>query len=91
MRPLSPSPRPLPSKPSGVCLDHGVDINVFNNNGQTALHRASKRGADQIVRFLAEHGAKLDMKDKLNRTPVDVAGAAHETTAALIREYAAAK
>jgi len=81
-----------------ICLDHGVDINAFNNNGQTALHRAAQRGADQIVKFLAEHGAKLDMKDKQNRTPVDMAllptpdpgntpKPGHLATAALLRQY----
>jgi ankyrin repeat protein len=81
-----------------ICLDHGVDINAFNNNGQTALHRAAQRGADQVVKFLAEHGAKLDMKDKLNRTPIDMAllptpdpgntpKPGHLATAALLRQY----
>jgi ankyrin repeat protein len=81
-----------------ICLDHGVDINAFNNNGQTALHRAAQRGADQVVKFLAEHGAKLDMKDKQNRTPVDMAllptpdpgntpKPGHLATAALLRQY----
>jgi ankyrin repeat protein len=80
-----------------ICLDHGVDINAFNNNGQTALHRAAQRGADQIVKFLAEHGAKLDMKEQ-NRTPVDMAllptpdpgntpKPGHLATAALLRQY----
>ena len=75
-----------------------VDINAFNNNGQTALHRAAQRGADQVVKFLAEHGAKLDMKDKQNRTPVDMAllptpdpgntpKPGHLATAALLRQY----
>ena len=80
-----------------ICLDHGVDINAFNNNGQTAMHRAAPRGADQVVKFLAEHGATLDMKDKQNRTPVDMAlessiipgrspGVGHPSTAALLRQ-----
>jgi uncharacterized protein len=81
-----------------ICLDRGVDINAFNNNGQTALHRAAQRGADQVVKFLAEHGAKLDMKDKQNRTPIDMAllptpdpgntpKPGHLATAALLRQY----
>lgn len=85
-----------------ICLDHGVDINAFNNNGQTALHRAAQRGADQVVKFLAEHGATLDMKDKQNRTPVDMAllptpdpgntpKPGHLATAALLRQYMAAR
>jgi hypothetical protein len=50
------------------------------------------------VKFLAEHGAKLDMKDKQDRTPIDMAllptpdpgntpKPGHLATAALLREY----
>ncbi len=85
-----------------LCLDHGVDVNAFNSNGQTALHSAATRGADKIVKFLAERGAKLDMKNKQNRTPLDLASgqggggrggaaAAHPTTAALLQQLIAAK
>jgi ankyrin repeat protein len=85
-----------------LCLDHGVDVNAFNNNGQTALHSAATRGADKIVKFLADRGAKLDMKNKQNQTPLDLAsgqgrggrgggGGAHPTTAALLRQLIAAR
>jgi len=57
----------------GFCLDRGVDVNAFNTNGQTALHLAVQRGAEKVVRFLAENGAKLDMKNKQGRTPLDIA------------------
>jgi uncharacterized protein len=56
-----------------LCLDRGVDINAFNTNGTTAVHSAVQRGAQKVVRFLAEHGAKLDMKNKQGRTPLDIA------------------
>jgi uncharacterized protein len=55
-----------------LCLDRGADINAANDNGETALHAAVARGAG-VVRFLVEHGAKLDAKDKSGRTPLDVA------------------
>jgi hypothetical protein len=75
----------------------GADVDAFNANGQTALHRAAQRGADQVVSFLAEQGAKLDMKDKQGRMPVDMAreptrnpgaapGPGHESTVALLRQ-----
>ena len=56
-----------------LCLDRGVDINAFNTNGTTAVHSAVQRGSQKVVRFLADHGAKLDMKNKQGRTPLDIA------------------
>ncbi len=56
-----------------LCLERGVDVNAFNTNGTTALHSAVQRGGEKVVRYLAEHGAKLDMKNKQGRTPLDIA------------------
>jgi hypothetical protein len=56
-----------------LCLDRGVDINAFNTNGATAIHSAVQRGAQKVVKYLADHGAKLDMKNKQGRTPLDIA------------------
>jgi len=56
-----------------LCLERGVDINAYNTQGTTAVHAAVQRGAEKVVRFLAEHGAKLDMKNKQGRTPLDIA------------------
>jgi ankyrin repeat protein len=56
-----------------LCLDHGVDVDAFNTNGQTALHVAVGRGADALVKFLADRGATLDLKNKQGRTPLDLA------------------
>jgi uncharacterized protein len=82
-----------------VCLEAGVDINAVDGRGQTALHGAALQGDDEVVRFLAAHGAKLDIKDGRGFTPLDAAegkvggfgfggGAAnpHPSTAQLIRE-----
>jgi ankyrin repeat protein len=54
-------------------LAAGVDINDCNTAGETALHGAAGRGADLVVKFLVDHGARLDIKDKVNRTPLDTA------------------
>jgi ankyrin repeat protein len=56
-----------------LCVERGVDVNAFNTNGQTAMHSAVARGAENLVKYLAEHGAKLDMKNKQGRTPLDIA------------------
>jgi ankyrin repeat protein len=86
-----------------LLLAAGTDINAANSQGQTALHGAAEKGSDQVVKFLAENGAKLDLKDKQGRTALDAAmGLAgggggfdgsrkdvHETTAALLRQFMA--
>ena len=89
-----------------LCVERGVDLNAFNTAGQTAIHVAAGRGLDPVVKFLAEHGAKVDRTDKQGRTPLDVAlgvgaGAARggndrnatgprESTAALLRQLMSA-
>jgi ankyrin repeat protein len=40
---------------------------------QTALHGAAQRGFTPFVKFLAEHGADLQVKDANDRTPLDLA------------------
>jgi ankyrin repeat protein len=83
-----------------LCLERGLDIDAANANGQTALHGAVARGADAVVKYLAERGARLDVKDKQGLTPLDVAlgnsggrngrpGTVHESTAALLRQLGA--
>ena len=64
----------------GLCLERGLDIESFNERGQTALHAATMRGrgssgeneagpntaeSEKLVRFLVARGARLDAKDKL--------------------------
>ncbi len=57
-----------------ICLDKGVNINAATDKTlNTALHAAAGNGNDAIVQFLADHGAKLDLKDNKDRTPRDVA------------------
>ena len=85
-----------------LCLDAGADVNAIDNQGDTALHGAAQKGDDQVVQFLVDHGAKLDIKDKKGRTPLDAAMGlmgnggfdgsrrdVHETTAALLRKLMA--
>jgi ankyrin repeat protein len=40
---------------------------------QAAIHGAAERGYTPVVKFLAEHGADLQMKDANGRTPLDLA------------------
>src|SRR5215471_14270306 len=55
-----------------VLLDRHVDVNAANDAGQTALHFAAL-SMDSVVELLVMNGAQLDLKDKQNRTPLDMA------------------
>jgi len=57
---------------AAVQLAHslGNDINAVNSMGLTAVHGAANRGSDDIIRYLAANGARLDVADKEGRTPV---------------------
>jgi ankyrin repeat protein len=56
-----------------LLVAHGLDVDAFNTAGQTALHLAAARGADRVIRYLAEADATLDIHNKQGRTPLDVA------------------
>ncbi len=53
-----------------LCWELGMDVNAVNSMGLTALHGAANRGSDDIIQFLVDKGAKLDVKDKEGRTPL---------------------
>jgi len=50
-----------------LCHELGNDVNAVNSMGLTALMGAANRGSDDIIKFLVEKGAKLDVKDKEGR------------------------
>jgi hypothetical protein len=99
------APEPKVLEAVTLLVDHGVDVNAFNANGQTILHNAAQRGHNSVIEYVARKGAKLDRRDKQGRTPLDIAlGAAggarrqgrattapvvNEKTAALLRELMA--
>jgi uncharacterized protein len=55
-----------------LCLDNGADVNARDASGATALHLAVAT-SDDLVKYLVERGARLDVKDQAGRTPLDVA------------------
>ena len=78
-----------------MLLDAGADINAANRSGYTALHGAAYRGANEIVQILVDKGAKMDVKSKEGRMPVNMAEGMHiapggwvehQDTAALLRQ-----
>ncbi|KAF5644102.1 ankyrin repeat [Fusarium sp. NRRL 52700] len=46
-----------------LLIDRGVDINMKDFQGQTALVQAAKQGREDLVRFLVDYGAHFDIKD----------------------------
>lgn len=78
-----------------VALEAGFDVNEANPRGETALHGAAGRGADTIVQFLVDKGAKLGTKTRQNFSPLDYAlgknvviqlPVPHDSTVALIKK-----
>ena len=75
------------------CLELGLDINAADAQGYTALHGAAYVGDNELVKYLAAHGAKLDARTKLGWSVTDMANApslrssvpvAHPETIALL-------
>jgi uncharacterized protein len=82
-----------------LCMDQGLDLSATNGKGETALHGAANRGSDLLVKFLVEHGLKLDIKSKAGFTPLDIAlgkdsfglPVPHGSTVALLRSLGGAE
>ncbi|HTM13214.1 MAG TPA: ankyrin repeat domain-containing protein [Bryobacteraceae bacterium] len=75
----------------------GADVNFVADTGETAMHAAAYRGANSVVQYLFDKGAKLDVVDKSGRTPLTIAEgveygnsfAAQPQTAELLRKLGA--
>jgi ankyrin repeat protein len=51
----------------------GADVNFVADTGETAMHAAAYRGANSVIQYLFDKGAKLDVQDLSGRTPLQVA------------------
>lgn len=54
-----------------LCVELGMDVNAANSMGITAVMGAANRGSDDIIEYLVAHGARLDVADNENRSPLD--------------------
>jgi len=45
-----------------LLLPYGFDVNEIDYLGRTAMHGAAARGANDVIKFLVDHGAKLDIR-----------------------------
>ena len=70
------------------------DVNAINYRGETPLHGAAFRGANNVVEYLVEQGANLDARTDLGYSPLAIADGfsysdfykAQKHTAKLLRE-----
>ena len=81
-----------------IAAQQGIDVNVANAAGNTALHAAAGRGYDSVVEYLVAQGARLDVKNEDGRTPLALAqrggvrgrnASPHHNTVALLRRLGA--
>ena len=61
-----------------VALELGGDVNAGNNDGDTPLHGAAWRGANDIVLRLVEEGAALHVENQRGYTPLQIANGEEE-------------
>ena len=81
-----------------VALGQGLDLHHQNARGETAMHGAAFRGADNVVEYLASQGGRLDEKTKQGFTVLDYAmgrsisgqlPVPHDSTVVLLRKLGA--
>ena len=78
------------------CLELGADINAVDTNGYTALHGVAFRGDNELIKFLVDKGAKVDIKTKKGDTVADMANGPiphsipHPDTIALLEKLGSA-
>jgi len=46
-----------------MLIELGLDVNLQADTGRTALHGAAHKGRSDVIQVLADHGAKLDVRD----------------------------
>jgi uncharacterized protein len=73
-----------------LAVSLGLDVNQAPKGRPTALHAAIKAGANEMVQYLADHGADLTAKDNFGRTPMEEADfEAPKSTIELMRRLSA--
>ena len=61
-----------------AALEFGADIDHADHLGNVALHAAAERNYETVVKFLAEQGADLNVKNKADQTPLELATRAED-------------
>lgn len=80
-----------------LLVEFGADVGAVDDHGDTALHGAALRGANEIVQLLVGKGAPLGARNAEGWTPLTIADGVHYTftiksaphTAVLLRQLMA--
>ena len=56
-----------------LALELGGDVTAVDDNGNTPLHGAATRGANELVQFLVDRGARIDVTNRRGWTPLTIA------------------
>ena len=62
-----------PEEAVKVMVELGADIHAVRTNGQTALHAAAFAGENEVVQYLVDHGAEVEIEDNIGQTPWSMA------------------
>lgn len=54
-------------------IKNGVDINIQDRSGDSALHIVAGKGNAKLVRVLLNGGANINIKNNIKETPYDIA------------------
>jgi ankyrin repeat protein len=69
-----------------VAVELGADVNATNKAGDTAMHGAARHGFATVIRFLADKGARLDIRNQRGQTPAMAAAGAREKDRAALED-----
>jgi ankyrin repeat protein len=58
---------------AAAALDLGADVNAVTTEGDTALHLAASLALNKVVQLLVDRGARLDVMNKRELTPLGMA------------------
>ncbi len=59
-----------------LLIEHGLDVNAVDSNGETAMHGAAYKNFPRVVQLLADKGARIEVWNRKNRygwTPLAIA------------------
>ena len=54
-------------------IDHGADVNLIGDLGNTPLHQAAMAGKTDVVLKLLKHGANTSLQNEFAQTALEVA------------------